>query len=129
MTEHPVISLMLVDDAVELRSMLKILLERTGRIVVPEQAGDAATAEAQAGQLHLDAVLVDLAMPGGGALELITRLRETRPGLAIVVLSGYPATGTADRCLQHGADRYLEKGIPVAQLVDELHAAVEGRRR
>jgi DNA-binding NarL/FixJ family response regulator len=122
------IDVVLVDDAAELRSMLKMLLERTGRIRVVAEAGDAAQADALVLETSPDAVLVDLAMPGGGALELISGLREKFPALALVVLSGYPASGTADRCLQHGADRYLEKGVAVSDLLAVLVDTVEGRR-
>lgn len=38
-----------------------------------------------------DAVVTDLRMPGMGGRELILRLRERRPGLPVLVVSGWPA--------------------------------------
>jgi DNA-binding NarL/FixJ family response regulator len=75
-----------------------------------------------------DAVLLDLAMPGGGALELIESLRETHDDIAILVLSGYPASSTAEECLTRGADRYLEKGLPVRDLAAGVITLVQEKR-
>jgi two-component system invasion response regulator UvrY len=118
------IRVLLIDDAVELRSLLRVLLERSGSVSVVGEAGDVSSAEELVRTTGPDAVIVDLAMPGGGALELITRLRAAEPSLGIVVLSGYPAATTADRCLASGADSYVEKGTSFAVLLETVLAAV-----
>lgn len=121
------IGIVLVDDAVELRSMLRMLLERNPRIAVIGEAGDVPSAEAVIADRCPDVVVVDLAMPGGGALEMISRLRANHPTVALLVLSGYPAATTAERCLIAGADVYLEKGTPVAELTATVLRVAEER--
>lgn len=120
--------LLLVDDATELRGLLRRLLERSGKITVVGEANDVAEATVLTHELHPDALVLDLAMPGGGALELIEELREAGENLTVVILSGYPAATTADQCVSRGADIYLEKGLPTRDLVDAILAAHAGRR-
>jgi two-component system invasion response regulator UvrY len=127
-TDHQLIKDVLVDDAAELRSMLRVLLERSRLIAVVGEAGDSRAAGAFLDTDTIDAVVVDLAMPGGGALELIQRLRTSHPLLAIVVLSGYPAATTEASCIERGADVYVEKGTPIALLVSAIHDAVVARK-
>jgi len=122
------VRVLLIDDAVELRSLLRVLLERSGSVNVVAEAGDVHSAEELVKATGPDAVIVDLAMPGGGALELITRLRSSEPTLGIVVLSGYPAATTADRCLASGANSYVEKGTSFSVLLETVLASV-GRGR
>ena len=111
-----------------LRSLLRVLLERSGSVNVVGEAGDVSSAEDLVRTTRPDVVIVDLAMPGGGALELISRLRTAEPSLGIVVLSGYPAATTAYRCLAGGADAYVEKGTSFAVLLETVLAAVSKGR-
>lgn len=123
------VSLMLVDDASELRSLLRKLLERSGLIKVTAEASDTTEASERIDALQPDVVLLDLAMPGGGALELIESLRSAERPVTIVVLSGYPAATTAAECIERGADLYLEKGLPTSQLVSSILEAHRARHR
>lgn len=121
-------TLVLADDASELRSLIKRLIERGGRLQVIGEA-DTAAATATLVQDHRpDALLLDLAMPGGGALDLIVQLRGSCPELAIVILSGYPAASSMEQCLELGADRYLEKGCSTSELLETVLEAVSHRR-
>jgi CheY-like chemotaxis protein len=122
------VRLVLTDDAAELRALLRKLLERGGRIHVVGEADNAAHAAELVTSLQPDALLLDLAMPGGGALELIETLRSNGDDIVIVVLSGYPASSTAGQCLERGADLYLEKGLPVRELSGAVVGAVQAKR-
>ena len=123
-----VLELILIDDAAELRGILRRLMERSGLIRVVAEANLANEASDLIKMYQPDAILLDLAMPGGGALELIEQLRSERKSLTIIVLSGYPASTTAQECLERGADRYLEKGQPTSILIGEILEAHTKRK-
>lgn len=130
--QHPdgdlLVNLILVDDASELRGLLRRLLERSGKLRVVAEANDAEEASTLIEQHAPDAIILDLAMPGGGALELIEEIRSAGQNLTIIVLSGYPASTTAQQCVERGADRYLEKGLPTKQLISEILEAHADRK-
>lgn len=69
-------------------------------------------------------VLVDLWLPDAGGPEAVARLRELRPDVPILVLTGRDDEALAHRALQAGAQDYLVKGRLDMQLLDRvvLHA-------
>jgi CheY-like chemotaxis protein len=69
----------------------------------------------------VDAVLVDLTMPRMGGAEVVTALRERRPGLPIIVCSGFDRDGRAS-----GADAYLPKPFRLETLGNALTKVLSG---
>jgi CheY-like chemotaxis protein len=110
---------LICDDNTVVRSEIRHGLESAGLEVVGE-AGNGLEAERLAGELHPEAILLDLAMPGKDGIEVLPSLRERHPGARIVVFSGFEAAGLGRRVQELGADAYLEKGCPLEQLVAAL---------
>ncbi|WP_052666290.1 ATP-binding response regulator [Nitriliruptor alkaliphilus] len=115
---------LLVDDAEELRYLVRLVLERSGRYEVVAEAADGheAIASAVAHGEALDLVLLDLSMPRMDGLEALPHVRRAAPGARVVVLSGFAEAGTAEAARLAGADLYLEKGLAP----DVLLAALDG---
>lgn len=116
---------LLVDDTPGVRTVLRMALMRLGDFDVVGEAGDGETAMEMARRLRPDVILLDLAMPTMGGLEVLPRLREWLPESRIVVLSGFIANGAGERALKLGADLYLEKGQPARHIVDSITALFE----
>jgi two-component system, NarL family, invasion response regulator UvrY len=55
----------------------------------------------------LDLVLLDIAMPGRDGLDVLQALRKSWPGLPVLMLSTYPESQYAVRCIKLGAAGYL----------------------
>lgn len=73
-----------------------------------------------------DLVLMDLGLPGMGGCEATRRLKRLRPGLRIVVCTVFE---DADRILEAicaGADGYLLKRTPPAELLEHLRCVFAG---
>ncbi|BDU77154.1 hybrid sensor histidine kinase/response regulator [Mesoterricola sediminis] len=85
------LSLLVVDDDELVRRGLEELLEGLGHACVCTSRGEEALARLEAGGAW-DAVLLDLNMPGLGGPATLARMRQARPGLPIVLI-----TGKADR--------------------------------
>lgn len=75
-----------------------------------------------------DVVLLDISMPGPGFATVIRTLREERPRLAILVLSGQPASQYAVRVLRAGASGYLSKESLSLELAHAIRETAQGRR-
>jgi len=69
-----------------------------------------------------DLVLLDLGLPDGDGLQLLTRLRRERSDLPVLILSARDALPDRLRGLDSGADDYLVKPFELAELLSRLRA-------
>src|SRR3954471_6874208 len=80
---------LLCDDSPAERKSLAHILRGAGYVV--DEAGDGDTAIVQLKHRQIDAVLLDLHMPGGAdGFEVLTYLQEHRRALPVILLSGMP---------------------------------------
>jgi DNA-binding NarL/FixJ family response regulator len=120
-------TLLLVDDAADLRRLLRTLVEADGRFRVVGEAGDGQEALEVAARCCPDAVLLDLAMPVMSGLDALPLLRSQCPHAAIVVHSSTPGSGVR-RCAEAaGADGYVSKGSRLDTLIDRLEDVLVAR--
>lgn len=77
-------------------------------------------------QTSADVALVDIGMPGPGFYQVIRALREKRPQLAILALSGRPASEYAVRVIRAGANGYVSKDSIGEELVHGIRRAAAG---
>ena len=82
---HPT-SIVLADDDVRFRSIVRSLLEDDGYVVVAE-AGDASQTVEQAERHHPDVVVVDLVMQGADGLSTVEDLLALDPHRPVIVIS------------------------------------------
>jgi DNA-binding NarL/FixJ family response regulator len=73
-------------------------------------------------------VLVDISMPGMSGIELIGRIHQADPQIAILVLSMHKEEQFAVRALKAGAAGYLTKDCALEQLTQAIHKVVSGGR-
>jgi PAS domain S-box-containing protein len=111
---------LVVDDAEDIRMLLKIRLSSHGAYEVVGEAADGVAAVAEAARLQPDLVLLDLAMPRMDGLEALPQIRAAVPGVRVIVLSGFDAGPMAATALEAGARRYLEKGRAISTLGDVI---------
>lgn len=90
------------------------------QLVCDEAGGGEEALQLLEGQAY-DLVILDISMPGLGGLELLMRLHESRPSLAVLMLSMFPEEQFALRALKLGASGYLTK----KEAADELLLAVQ----
>ena len=127
--ELDTISVFLVDDVPELRELIRYGLEGDDDFVVVGEAGDGAAAIEGVAETKPAAVLLDLSMPGMDGLEAIPEIRRARPDVAIVILSGFSASRMERKARERGADGYVEKGTPMAELREAVRKAVAERSK
>ena len=111
---------LLVDDATELRDLIRESLEIDPRFVVTGMAGNGREGVAEAARLQPDVILLDLAMPEMDGLSALPLLRSASPDARIVVLSGFQRAPLAAAVIAGGAVGYLEKGGSPTELRSEL---------
>ncbi|WP_157991421.1 response regulator [Caldimonas tepidiphila] len=81
--------LLVVDDNPDVTGLFQLYFESLGYRVSTAAEGGAALRIDDADPADL--VITDLSMPGMGGWDLSMHLHERRPGLPVIVVSGYPA--------------------------------------
>ena len=97
-------SVLLVEDEVNVRQMAQLMLENAGFSVLVAGSPGEALEFCRRQELRIDVLLTDVIMPEMNGVQLSGAVRELRPGIGIVYMSGY----TADMIAHHGV---LEPGV------------------
>ena len=120
-------AVLIVDDEPNIRRMVAALLSAEGYDV--RDAADGAAGLALAESTDADVALVDLMMPGPlDGLALLERLRERRPDLPVIMMSGRAGLADAVRATKLGAFTFLEKPLTPEGVLLALASALELRQ-
>ncbi len=107
------IRILIGDDHRIVREGLKQVLADAPEMQVAAEAASGAAVlaavRAAGGRTGLDVVLLDIAMPEGDGLDVLQALRAEFPALPVLMLSTYPESQYAVRCIRLGAAGYLNK--------------------
>jgi DNA-binding NarL/FixJ family response regulator len=121
-------SVMLVEDHLLLRQGLKALLETDAGIRVVGEAGTVPDALAGIEQLKPSVVITDIALADQSGIDLIADLRKLKSNVPVLVLTVLHSIQRLRDAMQAGADGFVLKDSPHAELVEGLHAVCAGKR-
>lgn len=117
-------TILVVEDEPAVARLAESLLTRLGYRVIaattPHDALDAAAAY----DGRIDLVLTDVIMPGATGTELIEQLAASRPGVATLYMSGYPADDVVRHGVRDGAALFLQKPFTLATLARKVREAL-----
>ncbi len=125
-TNGPV-TLLVVDDEEPIRNAVQKYLVKQGYEVTL-----AATGEEALGILHRQKIMVmilDVNLPGVSGIDLVPRIMETEPTIALLMLTAVNDATAAALCMQRGALDYLIKPIDLHHLGRAIAGALERRNR
>ena len=73
---------------------------------------------------RFDAVLLDLKMPDMNGMEILRRLKRTKPEVTVIIITGYPSVDTAVEALKLGAFDYVPKPFTPEELTEKVMRAL-----
>jgi two-component system KDP operon response regulator KdpE len=118
--------LLIVDDETAIRWALRKTLQGMSFEIVEAETGEQAIALVRT--ICVDAVLLDIEMPGMNGIETCRRIRQLMPTLGIVMLTVKNAEEDKIRALDAGADDFITKPFHIRELAARLRAAVRRAR-
>ncbi len=107
-------TILIVDDERTLARAIKAYLEEAEYEV--EVVGDAESAVPLLASFRPDVVITDVRLPGMDGIELLKKIREFDPGIAIVVMTAHGSIEGAVEAVKLGAFDYLKKPIDLEEL-------------
>src|SRR5687767_2234741 len=118
------LTILVVDDEPAWVGALGALLGKAGHRIVAAYDGDEALRRFRAERI--DAVLLDLAMPGLDGAEVARQMRADSD-VPILIVSGERDRSVPAELLDLGADDFIRKGAPSAELLARIRAVVRRR--
>jgi len=119
------IRMLIADDHPVVRQKIKqLLLEGFPNAYFSETDNTASLVTEALGN-EWDIIISDLAMPGGGGIFALEKIKETKPALPIIIVSTYPEDQYAARVISAGAAAFLSKDSSHIYLVNTIKRVLE----
>ena len=127
-TTQTTIRVLVVDDHEIVRKGLCMVLSEEDDFEVVGQAGSGNMVVTLAMQLQPDIILLDIFLGAFNGLDIAQQLQRGCPKTRIVILTGHTDDGSLLRAMRIGVHGYLEKALPVDELLTALRAVYRGER-
>lgn len=116
-------TILLIDDDSAFRFVMGNELGRLG--FETRAAGSGEEGLKRVAEAEPDVVLLDLQMPGMNGLDTLKAIRESHPGVEIIMLTGHGSIETAIEAIRAGAFDYVVKPCPLDELEVRIQRAIE----
>ncbi len=113
---------LVVDDVPEVRDLGKTMLENIGYTVITAASGPEALKLFEKHTIDIGCVLLDLTMPGMDGWQTLAALRKLRPGIPVVLCSGYDPA----HVMAHAHAEIPQSFLHKPYRMEELKGAVAG---
>lgn len=120
---------LLVDDEREFVQTLseRLLMRDMGSAVAYD--GESALAMIHEHEDEPEVMILDLKMPGIDGIEVLKRVKQTRPEIEVIILTGHGSDEDRETCMRLGAFAYLQKPVDIDVLTQTLKRANEKMRQ
>jgi two-component system, cell cycle sensor histidine kinase and response regulator CckA len=115
-------TVLVVDDDSAVRGVATRMLERMGYIVLQAADGQVALSIFEVNKETIALVLLDLIMPKLSGEQVLRALQQIKPGVPVVIMSGYPQYEAAQHFSTLAPNGFLQKPFTT----EELRSAVRG---
>jgi two-component system, NarL family, response regulator DevR len=115
---------LLVDQATPVRERMRAILEETITGCVVSEAGSFREAKELLSRTYQDLVMLDLDLPDGDGLKVLTYAKQRRQECIVAVLTNYVDVEIRQCCLTLGADYFFEKSTEFEQAVETISSLV-----
>ncbi len=110
------IQVFIADDSLIVRERLVTMLDELAGIEIVGQAENVAEAISAIRKLQPDVVILDIRMPGGSGIDVLQNIKRDEAAPMVIILTNYPYPGYRQKCMNAGADFFLDKSTEFDQI-------------
>ncbi len=119
-------NILIVEDDVKIRSLLKRILSLEGYTIL--EAGDLRTASRVLGKEEINVIVCDVMLPDGNGIGFAKEVKSKQAGIEIVILTAHGSIADGVQAMRNGAFDYLTKGDDNDKLIPLVSHAMEKAR-
>ena len=120
-------TVLLVDDEDMIIDVGTRMLNKLGYKVFTARDGREAIAVFKKHQEKIDVIVLDMIMPQMGGGETYDQIKKIKPGVKVLLSSGYSINGQASEILKRGCNGFIQKPFNLQNLSQNLRAILEGK--
>ena len=111
-------NVLIIDDDEGTRNLFSTALSDAGYLVEAVENGKEAIELCKKGPF--DVALIDIELPDIKGVELLKTLRQLRPKMVKIIITGYPSIENAVKSVNEKADGYLLKPVNIPQMLEMI---------
>lgn len=112
----------IADDSALIRERLMQKLSQLDGIQMAWQAQNASEAIAAFQRLKPEVAILDIQMPGGSGIEVLTHIKKESPETTVIMLTNFPLSLFKRCCLKAGADYFFDKSTEFEKVIEVLRS-------
>lgn len=121
------VSVLVVDDDVQMQAMLKEILEDNGYEVKCASNGKQAIKASEEDLFNV--ALIDINLPDMQGIELLTKLRKTEPPTIKIIVTGHATLDNSIEAANQGVDGYITKPFDPDKLITMIKNHLKKQRK
>jgi two-component system cell cycle sensor histidine kinase/response regulator CckA len=118
-------TVLVVDDEPGLRALARTGLQQNGFDVLAVESGEQALEILRQGEPHVDVMLLDLTLPGISGESVLREVRRLKPGVPVIIASGYAKVESQSSWVAAGAMSFVAKPYRIQQIAQKLREALD----
>lgn len=118
--------LLIIEDELSLQELMTKALKAEGHVV--ENALDFNMAIDKIGSYSYDCILLDINLPGGSGLDILSHIKKQSSGQNVIIISARDSIDDKVLGLELGADDYLAKPFHMAELSARIRSVIRRSR-
>jgi DNA-binding NarL/FixJ family response regulator len=118
---------LIVDDDPLFRQILKEILASRFPSISIKEAAHGVEALRKLDMNRLDLIFMDIKLPGMNGLELTKRIKESHPGIPVIILTNHDTPEYRKAALECGADYFISKASSIEQEIEMAVQSISAR--
>jgi len=120
-------SILVIDDDEDIRKVLSEILKDNRYNADSAETGRQALRKAE--EKFYNLALIDIKLPDMNGVVLLTKIKETKPKMRKIIITGYPTLKNAVEALNKGADAYIMKPLDIEKVLATIAEQLQKQRR